>query len=98
MIEIGGRSWHLTDRGAAGPAVIFESGISATCLNWSQVRSQVEGFARACAYDRAGLGWSDPAKSPRTPSAIVDELQALLEAARIPPPYILVGHSFGGLL
>jgi pimeloyl-ACP methyl ester carboxylesterase len=98
MIEIGDRSWHLIDRGASGPAVIFESGISATCLNWSQVRAQVDGFARACSYDRAWLGWSDPAKSPRTTSTIIDELHALLEAAQIPPPYILVGHSFGGLL
>ena len=98
MIEIGGRSWHLIDRGASKPAVIFESGISATCLNWSQVRAQVDGFARACTYDRAWLGWSDPAKSPRTTSTIVAELHALLEAARISPPYILVGHSFGGLL
>jgi pimeloyl-ACP methyl ester carboxylesterase len=97
IIEIGGRSWHLIDRGA-GPAVIFESGISATCLNWSQVSAAVEGFARASSYDRAWLGWSDPAKSPRTTSAIVDELHALLEAAQISPPYILVGHSFGGLL
>ena len=98
MIEIGGRSWHLIDRGASGPAVIFESGISATCLNWTQVRAEVEGFARASRYDRAWLGWSDPANSPRTTSAIVDELHALLEAAQISPPYILVGHSFGGML
>jgi pimeloyl-ACP methyl ester carboxylesterase len=89
---------HLIDRGASGPAVIFESGISATCLNWTQVRADVERFARACTYDRAWLGWSDPAKSPRTTSTIVDELHALLEAAQISPPYILVGHSFGGML
>jgi pimeloyl-ACP methyl ester carboxylesterase len=78
--------------------VVFESGISATCLNWTQVRAEVEGFARACTYDRAWLGWSDPADSPRTTSAIVDELHGLLEAARIPRPFILTGHSFGGLL
>ena len=89
---------HLIDRGASGPAVIFESGISATCLNWTEVRADVEGFARTCTYDRAWLGWSDPAKSPRTTSTIINELHALLEAAQISPPYILVGHSFGGLL
>ena len=89
---------HLIDRGASGPAVIFESGISATCLNWTQVRAGVERFARACTYDRAWLGWSDPAKSPRTTSAIVDDLHALLETAGLSPPYILVGHSFGGML
>jgi pimeloyl-ACP methyl ester carboxylesterase len=89
---------HLIDKGASGPAVIFESGISATCLNWMRVRAEVERFARACTYDRAGLGWSDPSKSPRTTSTIIDELHALLEAAAVPRPYILVGHSFGGML
>ncbi len=89
---------HLIDKGVSGPAVIFESGISATCLNWMRVRADVERFARACTYDRAGLGWSDAVKSPRTTSTIIDELHSLLEAAGIPPPYILVGHSFGGML
>ena len=78
--------------------MIFESGISATCLSWTQVRSEAARFARACTYDRAWLGWSARANSPRTTLNIVDELHALLEAARIPGPYILVGHSFGGLL
>jgi pimeloyl-ACP methyl ester carboxylesterase len=98
LIDIGGRNLHLIDNGAGGPSVIFESGISATCLNWAQVRAQVDGFARACVYDRAWLGWSDPAHSPRTTLTIVDELHALLEGARIPRPYILTGHSFGGLV
>ena len=98
MIDIGGRSLHLIDRGATGPAVIFESGISATCLNWTRVRTDVENFARACSYDRAWLGWSDPAPGARTTSAIIDDLHALLDAARIPGPYIFVGHSFGGLV
>jgi pimeloyl-ACP methyl ester carboxylesterase len=102
MIDIGGRRLHLIDHGlsgrASGPPVIFESGISATCLSWTQLREQVEGFARACTYDRAWLGWSDAAKPPRTTLNIVEELGALLEAAEIPGPYILVGHSFGGML
>ena len=98
LIDLGGRRLHLLDRGAGGPPVIFESGISATCLNWTQVRSEVERFARACTYDRAWLGWSDPAPLPRTTSAIVDDLHALLAAAQIPGPFILVGHSFGGML
>jgi pimeloyl-ACP methyl ester carboxylesterase len=89
---------HLIDKGASGPAVIFESGISATCLNWMRVRADIEPFARAITYDRAGLGWSDAMKSPRTTSTIIEELHALLEAAGIPRPYILVGHSFGGML
>jgi pimeloyl-ACP methyl ester carboxylesterase len=98
MIDIGGCHLHLIESGEDGPPVIFESGISATCLNWTQVRTQVARFAGAYAYDRAWLGWSDPANSPRTTSTIVDELHALLTGAAISPPYILVGHSFGGML
>jgi pimeloyl-ACP methyl ester carboxylesterase len=98
MVDIGGRSLHLIDRGAGGPAVVFESGISATCLNWTQVRSQVERCASACTYDRAWLGWSDPAPLPRTTLAIMDDLHALVESTQIPRPFILVGHSFGGML
>jgi len=98
LLDIGGHRLHLLDSGASGPPVIFESGISATCLNWTEVRTQVEKFARTCTYDRAGLGWSDRATSPRTASKTVDDLHALLQAAAIPRPYILVGHSFGGLL
>ncbi len=102
MVNVGGRKLHLMESGS-GPAVVFESGISATCLNWTKVRGEVAQFARACTYDRAGLGWSDLAKSPRTASmrttlAIIDDLHALLGAAEIPRPCIFVGHSFGGLL
>ena len=55
-------------------------------------------FARVLSYDRAGLGWSDPATQPRTLANIVEELRSLLHAAGVAPPYILVGHSFGGLV
>jgi pimeloyl-ACP methyl ester carboxylesterase len=98
MIDVGGTRLHLIDKGMDGPAVIFESGISATCLNWTQVRSETERFAQACTYDRAWLGWSDAANTPRTTGVIVDELHTLLLRAGISPPYILVGHSFGGML
>jgi pimeloyl-ACP methyl ester carboxylesterase len=98
MVDVGGTRLHLIERGMDGPAVIFESGISATCLNWTQVRSEVERFAHACTYDRAWLGWSDAARPPRTTGVIIDELHTLLDRAEIFPPYILVGHSFGGML
>jgi len=62
------------------------------------VRKRVAEFTRCSAYDRASLGWSDPADTPRTTSRLVEELHALLDAAGIPPPFVLVGHSFGGLL
>jgi len=98
LVDCGDRRWHLVDSGCGQPAVVFESGVSASCLNWTEVRERVSQFTRACAYDRAWLGWSDPADSPRTASRIVQELRALLVAQQIPRPYILVGHSFGGLV
>jgi len=98
MVDIGRRRLHLTESGSGQPAVILESGISASCLNWTHVRKEVGRFTLACGYDRAGLGWSDQAESPRLASRLVDELHALLGAAGVPPPYVLVGHSFGGLL
>ena len=98
MIDIGGSRLHIIESGGDGPPVIFESGISATCLNWTRVRSEAALFVRACAYDRAWLGWSDPASSARTTWNLIEELHALLNTAQLPAPYILVGHSFGGML
>ncbi len=98
MVDIGARRLHLVESGGGHPTVIFESGISASSLNWTHLRNEVARFTRACAYDRASLGWSDRAASPPALSQIVDDLHALLTAARIPGPYILVGHSFGGLV
>jgi pimeloyl-ACP methyl ester carboxylesterase len=98
MFNIPGCRLHLIDSGLGAPTVIFESGISASGLNWTHVREAVSEFARACAYDRAGLGWSDRAPTPRVTSRLIEELHTLLAEAKIPSPYILVGHSFGGLL
>jgi pimeloyl-ACP methyl ester carboxylesterase len=78
--------------------VIFESGIAATSQNWSRVQQSVAGYTRAVSYDRGGLGWSDACSSERTPSNIARELRDLLRLAGIPGPYVLVGHSFGGLV
>jgi pimeloyl-ACP methyl ester carboxylesterase len=98
LVDIGGRRLHLTQSGQGRPAVVFESGISASCLNWTHVRDRVAQFTRCYSYDRASLGWSDPVDTPRVPSRIIEELHALLQAAEVLPPYVLAGHSFGGLL
>ena len=89
---------HLVDAGQGSPIVIFESGIAASSLNWTAIQTEVARFTRACTYDRAWLGWSDPAPEPRVTSRLVQELHSLLAAARVPAPYVLIGHSFGGLL
>ena len=68
-----------------------------TVLSWSDLQRELSRSFRVVSYDRAGLGWSDLGPMPRTADRIVDELHAMLERAAIPPPYVLVGHSFGGL-
>ncbi len=89
----------MTEKGEkAGPSVIFESGIGATSQNWVRVQELVSEFAHTVSYDRMGLGWSTPAVSERIPSKVVEELRAMLQAAGVAPPYLLVGHSFGGLV
>jgi pimeloyl-ACP methyl ester carboxylesterase len=99
MAGIGdGNRIHLYSLGAGSPAVVLESGISATCLNWRGVQNTLASLTRVVAYDRAGLGWSDSTNTPRTPSQIAAELHAALDAAGIQPPWILAGHSFGGLV
>jgi len=67
-------------------------------LTWSRVQPLVARSTRVCSYDRAGLAWSEPASSRRTMSALVSELRHLLDSAHVAPPYVLVGHSFGGLV
>ena len=99
MIDVGdGQRMYLSQKGTGGPTVVFESGIAATSQNWTHLQEAVSTFARTVTYDRAGLGWSDPSLSHRTPSNIVRELLSLLQQAGVPPPYLLVGHSFGGLV
>lgn len=103
MIDAGpGLRMYLAERGAtprnAGPTVVFESGFGATSLNWLHIQQAIERDVHTVAYDRCGLGWSSEAATGRTPANIAAELHAMLRAARIHPPYILVGHSFGGLV
>ena len=98
-IDIGrGSRLYLLEKGSGGPTVLFESGIAATNLNWCRIQETVSQFTHTASYDRGGLGWSSPAGSARTPGNIAIELHAMLETAGIKPPYILVGHSFGGLV
>jgi pimeloyl-ACP methyl ester carboxylesterase len=87
---------HIQVTGEGAPTVVFESGMGASCLSWTLVQPQVAQFTRAVSYDRAGHGWSDPARERRTAEQIAQELHTLLDAAAVPGPYVLVGHSFGG--
>ncbi|MGA2833511.1 MAG: alpha/beta hydrolase [Terracidiphilus sp.] len=98
-IDIGDkRRLYLLEMGSGDATVLFEAGIAATNLNWFHIQATVSRFASTASYDRCGLGWSSPSRTARTPTNIATELHQLLAGAGIKPPYILVGHSFGGLV
>jgi len=98
-VELGnGQRLYLLEKGSGESTVLFESGIAATNLNWFHIQEKVALFASTASYDRGGLGWSSPCRTTRTPGNIALELHELLNEAGIKPPYILVGHSFGGLV
>jgi len=98
-VSIGqGRRLYLLEQGSGGPTVIFEAGIGATNLNWRHIQKTVARFTGTASYDRSGLGFSSRCRTARTPGNIAAELHNLLEQAGIKPPYVLVGHSFGGLV
>ena len=97
LVDLGTHRLHLLESGSGGPTVLLEAGLMSTVLSWSELQRALDGSFRVVSYDRAGLGWSDLGPMPRTADRIVDELHNLLERAAIPPPYVLVGHSFGGL-
>ncbi len=82
--------------GSGMPTIVMEAGLGDGKENWGEIFTDVSTMARTFAYDRAGYGASQKREEPRTGAQITAELHALLEAAHLPPPYILVGHSLGG--
>jgi pimeloyl-ACP methyl ester carboxylesterase len=98
MIDIGGRRLALTCAGAGSPAVILETGLGAESDEWAIVQRETCAVARIVRYDRANRGASERAAGPRTALDMIEDLRACLRASKIEGPYILVGHSFGGLL
>lgn len=99
LMDVGGYKLHINCQGSsAGPTVILEAGTGATSLDWALVQPQVSKFAKVCAYDRAGIGWSDASPKPRNAPVMVEELHRLLERAGLKAPFVLVGHSIGGIV
>jgi pimeloyl-ACP methyl ester carboxylesterase len=95
----GGRTLFLTCAGSGSPTVILEAGAGGGANAWTKVQPEVATFARVCSYDRANIpgGASDPAPKPRTAGDVVADLHAALTAAAVPGPFVMVGHSDGGL-
>lgn len=98
LISTGNVRLHLNEQGSGRPTVLLEAGIAASSLSWALVQPRIAEFTHACSYDRAGLGWSDSCSRARSVRQMIAELDETLSLANVPPPYILVGHSFGGLL
>lgn len=97
LADAGGFSLHLHAQGH-GPSVVFDAALGATSLSWALVQPGVASFARAIAYDRAGFGWSERGPLPRTVARAAGELRRALAASGERPPFVLVGHSYGGLV
>jgi pimeloyl-ACP methyl ester carboxylesterase len=97
LVDIGGHRLHLLESGQGDLTIVLEAGLMSTMLSWSDLQPKLAQSYRVVSYDRAGLGWSDLGPMPRTSDRIAEELRALLHRAAVPPPYLLVGHSFGGL-
>src|SRR5581483_1918466 len=98
MIDIGGRRLHFQVKGEGAPTVILEAAVFGCSVDYDAIQSEIARFTRVFAYDRAGMGWSDPSPAPRGIRERVDDLRTLLERAGIEPPYLLVGASAGGLI
>lgn len=97
MVDVGGYKMHIQCMGHGSPTVVMDAGSNEFSVQWTSVQSKVAIYSRVCVYDRAGLGWSARGYNPRTSSFMVKELHQLLENADEPGPYVMVGHSFGGL-
>ncbi|MBL8155547.1 MAG: alpha/beta hydrolase [Anaerolineae bacterium] len=96
-IDIDGRQQFISCLGKGSPTIIIDAGMGEWSLHWLGIQSHLSQTTRTCVYDRAGYGYSDMSESPRTGEQIVAELHALLAAAEVEPPYLLVGHSLGGV-
>lgn len=96
VVQMDGRAVEIMTAGRGDATVVFESGLGSDWTSWDAAAAEVAFGARVFAYSRPGYGKSDPPTTPRDPAHVVEELRALLLAQGYPPPYILVGHSFGG--
>ena len=98
LVDIGGCRLHVQTAGRGLPSVVLESGLGGMSTAWGWIQPEAAKFSNVFSYDRAGLGWSGPDSAPKSATLAAQRLRALLLKCRVPPPYVLVGHSMGGLL
>jgi pimeloyl-ACP methyl ester carboxylesterase len=97
LIDVGGHRLHLDCTGSGSPTVVLEPGAGGMSSDLGRITPAVARDTRVCVYDRAGRGWSDPATTPQDAARIATDLHTLLQRGDVPGPYVLAGHSFGGL-
>ncbi len=97
LVDVGGRKMHLYCSGQGATTVVFDAPSGEAGWGWFRVQPAVAAHTRACVFDRAGLGFSDPAQRPNTAENVAEDLHKLLAGAGVKPPYVLVGNSLGGM-
>ena len=97
MVDVGGHRLHLNCTGSGSPTVVLEPGLGEISLGWAWIAPAIASDTRVCVYDRAGRGWSEPADARQDGGQVAADLHALLHRAHVPGPFVLAGHSFGGL-
>lgn len=98
MIDVGGHRLHIHCMGTGSLTVVIDAGWGGWSASWSSwVQPDAAKTTRECTYDRAGMGWSEPGPLPRTAESVARELHILRQRAGVAGPYVLVGHSMGGL-
>jgi pimeloyl-ACP methyl ester carboxylesterase len=97
LIDVGGHRLHLNCTGSGTPTVVLEPGAGEMSSNLGWITPAVARDTRVCVYDRAGRGWSEPADTAQDGAQIASDLHTLLQRGHVPGPYVLAGHSFGGL-
>jgi pimeloyl-ACP methyl ester carboxylesterase len=97
MVDVGNHRMHINCVGQGNPTVVLDTALGAMSASWLWVQREISGTTRVCAYDRSGMGWSESGPDPRDAKHLAGELHALVEGAGIDVPYVMVGHSFGGL-
>lgn len=97
LVDVGGHRLYLNCTGEGSPTVILDAGMGGSSGSWARIQPEIAKFTRVCRYDRANTGESDSVAKPRTIEQIVDDLHNLLVNTKVPAPFVLVGHSFGGM-
>jgi pimeloyl-ACP methyl ester carboxylesterase len=97
MVDVDGIQLRLDCRGSGSPTVVLEAGASVYSIAWARIQEDVAKFSRVCSYDRAGMGWSDSVRGELSPQQVAEMLHSLLEKGGEGPPYLMVGHSLGGI-